>query len=92
MTYRLKLHPRFLRHIEMHKKAGNKILVRKTESLIAEIREHPRTGTGKPEQLRYYSEEIWSRRIDDRHRLIYEIADDQLLVTALSAYGHYEDK
>jgi toxin YoeB len=42
----------------MHKKAGNKILVKKIETLIAEIKEHPRTGMGKPEQLRYFSEEI----------------------------------
>ncbi|MCL1943385.1 MAG: Txe/YoeB family addiction module toxin [Candidatus Azobacteroides sp.] len=76
----------------MHKKAGNKILVKKIETLIAEIREHPRTGMGKPEQLRYFSEEIWSRHIDAKHRLIYEIVEDELIIIAISAYGHYDDK
>jgi toxin YoeB len=92
MSYRLKFHPRFIQHIEMHKKAGNKALLRKTEALIAEIRAHPRTGTGKPESLRYYSEEIWSRRIDGRHRLIYQIVENEPVVIILSAYGHYDDK
>jgi toxin YoeB len=60
MIYQLKFHKRFLEHIEIHKRAGNKILVKKVEALIAELKEHPRTGIGKPEQLKYFSEEIWS--------------------------------
>ena len=53
MTYCLKLHKRFLEHVEIHKRAGNKILIKKIETLITEIKEHPRTGTGKPEQLKH---------------------------------------
>ncbi|MDR0295410.1 MAG: Txe/YoeB family addiction module toxin [Prevotellaceae bacterium] len=92
MNYRLKFHKRFVEHIEMHKKAGNKVLVKKVETLIVELREHPRSGTGKPEQFKYFSEEIWSRLIDFKHRLVYEIVEDELIVIAISAYGHYDDK
>jgi toxin YoeB len=92
MIYRLKFHKRFIEHIEMHKKAGNKVLIKKIEMLINEIKEHPRAGTGKPEPLRYFSEEIWSRRIDSKHRLIYEIVENELIIITMSAYGHYDDK
>ena len=92
MTYRLKFHKRFIEHIEKHKKAGNKILVKKIEALITEIREHPRTGTGKPEQLKHFPDETWARHIDAKHRLVYEIVEDELIIIAISAYGHYDDK
>jgi len=92
MTYCLKLHKRFLEHVEIHKRAGNKILIKKIETLITEIKEHPRTGTGKPEQLKHFTNDIWSRRIDAKHRLIYEVVDNELIIIAISAYGHYDDK
>ena len=92
MIYRLKFHSRFLEHIEMHKKAGNKILLKKIENLVSEVRTHPRVGTGKPEQLKYFEGEIWSRRIDAKHRMIYEIAEDELIVIAISAFGHYDKR
>ena len=65
---------------------------RKALSLIAEVCEHPRTGTGKPEQLRGEPCSRWSRRITKKHRLVYEIRDHEILIIVLTAYGHYEDK
>ena len=64
---------------------------RKAQSLIEELRIHPKTGTGKPEQLRGDRAGLWSRRITKRHRLIYEIHDTQVQVLVLTAYGHYDD-
>ena len=60
--------------------------------LIAELYEHPRTGTGHPEQLSSDRDGQWSRRITKKHRLVYEIHDDKVIVLVLSAYGHYDDK
>ena len=54
-----------------------------------ELQEHPRTGTGQIEQLKYYEEETWSRRINKEHRLVYRIYDDIVEVLVLSTYGHY---
>ena len=34
----------------------------------------------------------WSRRISQKHRLVYEIEETIVKVDVLSAYGHYEDK
>ena len=54
-----------------------------------ELQEHPRTGTGQVEPLKYYKEETWSRRINREHRLVYRIHDDIVEVLVLSTYGHY---
>jgi len=63
----------------------------KALSLISELYEHPRTGTGKPEQLKGGGD-LWSRRISKKHRLVYEIIETVVHVDVLTAYGHYGDK
>lgn len=60
--------------------------------LEAELKEHPRTGTGKPEPLSGDRAGQWSRRISKKHRLVYEIHDMEVVVLVLTAYGHYDDK
>ena len=64
----------------------------KARVLINELKEHPRTGTGHPEQLKGQPEGRWSRRVSKKHRLVYRIFDTEVLVLVLSAYGHYDDK
>ena len=44
-------------------------------------------GIGKPEPLKHRKD--WSRRIDDKNRLIYYQDGDMLVIT--SCLGHYED-
>ena len=34
----------------------------------------------------------WTRRINRKHPLIYEIREEIITVLMLSAYGHYDDK
>lgn len=64
----------------------------KAHVLIAELKVHPRTGTGHPEQLSGNRAGQWSRRITKKHRLVYEIHDNVVIVIVLTAYGHYDDK
>ena len=65
---------------------------KKAIKLIDELMEHPTTGTGKPKQLSSDRAGQWSRRISDKHRLIYTIDNETVVVLLLSAYGHYDDK
>ena len=65
---------------------------RKLQQLIGELENHPRTGTGHPEQLSGDRRGQWSRRISQKHRLVYTIHDDVVVVLVLAAYGHYGDK
>ena len=65
----------------------------KATDLLEELKEHPRTGTGKPELMKYGKfKGLWSRRITDKHRLVYAIRDKEVVVFVLAARGHYDDK
>jgi toxin YoeB len=59
----------------------DKKILKKINSLIAEILRDPFTGIGKPEPLRNEFSGLWSRRIDDEHRLIYAIDNDKIIIT-----------
>ena len=72
------------------KNTGDKSIIKKLDSLFDELRNHPHTGTGHPEQLKYRPN-CWSRRITKKHRLVYKIQDDVVVVLVLSAFGHYKD-
>lgn len=64
----------------------------KLMKMVDELKEHPMTGTGKPEYLKYDKRGVWSRRIKQRHRLVYKIYNDVVVVEVVSAYGHYGEK
>ena len=64
----------------------------KVQQFVKELREHPKTGTGHPEPLKGKPEGRWSREITKKHRLVYRIFDDEVVVLVLTAYGHYDDK
>ncbi len=78
--------------IEKHKRSGDKTVLLKIDKLFNELRTHPTTGTGKPEKLKHYKTAIWSRRINDKHRLIYRIENEKIVVLVLTLWGHYDDK
>jgi toxin YoeB len=70
MTYQIELTPEAENDIEKHKKNGDSKILKKINKLFNELREHPKVGTGKPEQLKHYDFPTWSRRITDKHRLV----------------------
>lgn len=75
MTYKLIILPKAQKHLELWKRSGQKKTRQKIRQLLSELTEHPRTGTGKPEQLRGSKTNLWSRRIDKKNRLIYRIEE-----------------
>ena len=50
--------------------------------LIEATLREPFEGIGKPEPLRENLSGFWSRRIDDSHRLVYTVADNDLVIIA----------
>lgn len=50
--------------------------------LLKEVQRTPFEGTGKPEALKHDLSGCWSRRIDDTHRLVYEVTEDKIRVLA----------
>jgi toxin YoeB len=66
----------------------DKKLLKKINTLIKDIKREPFDGLGKPEPLRYELAGCWSRRITDEHRLVYEIAENDLHI--VSCRFHYD--
>ncbi len=60
-------------------KTDKKILNRINE-LIKVITRTPFEGVGKPEPLKHSLSGYWSRRINDEHRLVYKIENDQVII------------
>ena len=50
--------------------------------LLKEVQRTPFTGTGKPEPLKHELSGCWSRRIDQEHRLVYEVKENKIRVLA----------
>lgn len=90
--YEIEYTNQFLEDIQMHKKAGLKSVLLKINSLVDELRLHPTTGTGLPEALKGNRKGQWSRRITQKHRLIYEIHEERVTVVLLEGGGHYGEK
>jgi toxin YoeB len=77
---------------EKLQKSGDKQVLKKLYHLINELRIHPTTGTGKPKPLKGFDTDRWSRRITDKHRLIYDIFEEVVTVEIIQTHGHYDDK
>lgn len=60
----------------------DKKLVKKINALIKEIKRTPFEGTGKPELLKYELQGCWSRRVNQEHRIVYEVFDEQINIIA----------
>ncbi|MGK7932466.1 MAG: Txe/YoeB family addiction module toxin [Microcystaceae cyanobacterium] len=63
--------------IEKDRKQGLKIM-----KLIKEIQRTPFEGIGKPEPLKHDLAGCWSRRINQEHRLVYQVFDDKIRILA----------
>lgn len=88
MSYILQFSQKTDEDLLFHKKFGNKAIIKKIITFLEEIAEHPFSGTGKPEPLKHDLSGKWSRRINQEHRLVYEVLDS--IVKVHSAKGHYE--
>lgn len=68
----------------------DKKTIKRINQLLKSIdRDGAMQGIGKPEILKYDKSGLYSRRIDEANRLVYEILDYQIIVK--SCKGHYED-
>ena len=56
--------------------------------LIRDIERSPFAGIGKPEPLRHELKGLWSRRITQEHRIVYEVTDESIRI--LACRYHYD--
>ena len=57
--------------------------------ILKECQRTPFEGIGKPEPLKGNLKGLWSRRITDEHRLVYEVTAELIIVFSMK--GHYDD-
>jgi len=65
----------------------DKKMLKRINVLLRDIVRNGNEGIGKPEPLKY--RDGWSRRIDNVHRLVYQLKDDSIEI--LQCRGHYDD-
>ena len=65
----------------------DKKIAKRILRLIKEIQRDPFGGIGKPEPLKHDLAGFWSRRINDEHRLVYTVENNQLQIA--QARYHY---
>lgn len=68
----------------------DKKTLKRINNILKDIDRNGNDGIGKPEQLKGNFSEYWSRRIDEKNRIVYRIDDG--IVKVLQCAGHYSDK
>ena len=71
--YRIILSEQARREYLYFSQSGNKAILNKIKNLLEDIAEHPYTGIGKPEPLKYELAGKWSRRINRGLYILYEV-------------------
>ncbi len=61
----------------------DKAIVKRISVLIKDIQRNPFEGIGKPEALKHALSGFWSRRINDEHRIVYKVTEDNILIAQL---------
>lgn len=61
----------------------DKNILRRINTLIKETKRNPFDGFGKPEPLKHALSGYWSRRINDEHRLVYKMSEDEIHIVQL---------
>ena len=59
---------------------ADKQTLKRINRLIDDALRDPTDGIGKPEPLKHAFQGYWSRRINDEHRLVYKVVDDQIRI------------
>ena len=72
----------FIQWSNTDKKTYSKIV-----DLIKDIQRDPFKGLGKPEILKHDLNGMWSRRITNIHRLVYEVTGEEVVI--ISCKFHY---
>jgi len=90
--FKLKIEELAEKHIKQHFKSGDRGSIKKIEKILIELTETPYSGIGNPEPLRYELSGFWSRKVNQKDRLIYKVEEETVTVFVISAMGHYNQK
>lgn len=89
MTFNILWSPTAAKHLKYWQKHSSQKVV-KIRELCKSIEMTPNEGLGKPEKLKFFDcrHNIWSRRIDREHRLVYQVKNNKEIIILQARY-HY---
>lgn len=90
--FRIKVEKQAQDDLAKHRKVGNQANINKINKIFDDLAKHPETGVGQPEKLKHDLAGLWSRRINQKDRVVYRIDNQVVTVFVLTAMGHYGDK
>lgn len=82
--YRITLSDQARKEYVYFSRGGNKAILNRISALLKDVTEHPYTGIGKPESLKYDLQGKRSRRINSEHKIIYSVHEDTIKVYIFS--------
>ena len=71
----------------LHWQTADRAILKRINRLVEDVLRDPFTGIGKPEPLKHALAGTWSRRIDEEHRLVYLVDNEETVI--LQARYHY---
>ena len=91
VTYEIVYYKQALKDLQYWRSSGNLNAQKKIFEIITALESDPYSDTpGDPERLKY--KVGYSRRINSKDRIIYDIYEDEKEVVIFSMRGHYDDK
>lgn len=64
-------------------------ILKRVNLLIDDALRAPSEGRGQPERFKHRASDVWSRRINQEHRLVFRVIDEDLVI--LQARFRYDD-
>lgn len=79
------LDPNFREDLQYWVQQDRKLALRLL-TLVESIAIDPFTGIGKPEALKHLGSNLWSRRLNQEHRVVYLVSDRKVYLLAARYY------
>ena len=92
IEYTLKFTDVSLEDLAFHYKAGNKATIKRIDRILKELETNPFWGIGKPHELSYNYAGKFSRHLNKKDVIIYDVNEADKIVQIYSARYHYLDK
>lgn len=85
--YKIEYHKKVLKDIKKLKESN---LSQKAKNIIEVIKENPYQTPPPYEKLIGDLQNLYSRRINIQHRIVYQVKEEEKVVRILSVWSHYE--
>ncbi len=89
MSWKIEVSDQAIKDLAWFRK-NEKPIYTKCFDLTLAVLEDPCFGIGKPEHLKRLGGNVWSRRVNLEHRMVYEIYNNKLIVVITYRYHYFK--